>query len=322
MNQNSYSYRFKNCFSQQLVFEHSREMLDPLKLLSGLSIQLLIFCVYCGGVHGWGAYNYSEAIVYTSTLNETVQNPGGNWTDYCNLQYHDCFTFYCDDNQYLDEHGKCANIGSYIPWGLPPEVGLIYFHDDSPNYTITTKSQEYFKELKTRVNRNDSSVYFRNLTDDEASDYQFYFVRFMIAPYTYESNQGQIFALKNRLDIVMLMDYRCSLMYVKLYYIDLFKIFNEIGWIDHYAIVTVSIISLVLVVIFYIFIRGLRNNIIGKSTLMLVIINCCFYINYKVGLHSKNMFVYFLKNYLLLLNDPWLLFIVWDTFRFIRYVLY
>ncbi len=143
----------------------------------------------------------------------------------------------------------------------------------------------------------------------------------MIAPYTYETNIGQIFAWKNHSDIVMLMDYRCSLMYVKFYYIDLFKLSNEIAMLDYNGVVIVSIISLLLVIIFYLIIKGLRNNIIGKSTLMLVIINCCFYINYRIGMRSENLFVYFLKNYLPQLNDPWLFFIVWDTFRFMRYVL-
>jgi hypothetical protein len=91
-------------------------MLDPLKLLSSLSIQLLIFCVYCGEVHGLGGYNYSEATVYTSSIEHFVQNPGGKWTDFCDLPYHDCSTLYCDDNQYLNENYECINYSVYSVW--------------------------------------------------------------------------------------------------------------------------------------------------------------------------------------------------------------
>jgi hypothetical protein len=297
-------------------------MLDPLKLLSSLSFQLLLICVNCGEVHGWGGYNFTEATIYTSSLNGTIEDIEGKWSDYCEYSFYDYFTLYCDDNQYLDEHWECINSGSYFGMKVYPYIGLVHFHDNSPNYTITTKSQEYFKELKTRVKNNDSSVYLKSLTTESDIAYQSIFNRYMIAPFTYKNEQNIIFVLNNNLDIVM-MDYRCSLIYVRLYYGDLVErmSFRELEKID-YAVVIVSIISLLLVIKFYLIIKDLRKNIIGKSTLIMVIVNCCFYIVYKAGKRSDNSLLVFLKNYLVQLNDPWLFFVVWDSFRFIRYLFY
>ncbi len=204
---------------------------------------------------------------------------------------------------------------------MPANIGLIHFHDDSPNYTITTKSQEYFKELKARVNRNDSSVYLKSLTLDSDNDYQYHFNRYQITPFTYETDPKITFVVTNFTNnpAFVMMDYRCSLIYVRFYYVDLIDKLNfeEVEKID-YAVVTVSIISLLLVIIFYLIIKGLRNNIIGKSVLILVIVNCCSYFVYRIGKFSDNILLLFLKNYLYQLNDPWLVFIVWETLRFMR----
>jgi hypothetical protein len=161
-------------------------------------------------------------------------------------------------------------------------------------------------------------VYLKSLTTESDIAYQSIFNRYMIAPFTYKTEQNIIFVLTNKLDIVM-MDYRCSLIYVRLYYGDLVErmSFRELEKID-YAVVIISIISLLLVIKFYLIIKDLRNNLIGKSILILVIVNCCFYIVYRAGKRSDNSLVVFLKNYLVQLNDPWLFFVVWDTFRFIR----
>jgi hypothetical protein len=135
-------------------------MTDPFNFLAGFLIIFFDLSLICGEAHGWGWYNYTEATVYTGYLDEHEQDPEGKWTDFCRTEYNYCYGLYCDENKYLTENGSCETSGLDIST-TDKALGFVFFHDDSPNYTIATKSQEYLKELKARVNRNDSSVYFR-----------------------------------------------------------------------------------------------------------------------------------------------------------------
>jgi hypothetical protein len=191
-------------------------MTDPFNFFAGFLINFFILSLICGEAHGWGWYNYTEATVYTNYTNEAVQNPTGKWTDYCETGDNYCFGLFCDENQYLTEDWKCEYSKTFI--GAPYfDYGFVFFHDDSPNYTITTKSQEYFKELKARVNRNDSSVYVKDVDDYDylVSVYRSLFNRSRIAPYTFESNT-MLFLVIDETPKLELIDYHCSLVYIRL----------------------------------------------------------------------------------------------------------
>jgi hypothetical protein len=188
-------------------------MTDPFNFLAGFSINFFILSLICGEARGWGWYNYTEAIVYTDYLDESVQNPEGKWTDFCSTGENYCFGLFCDEQQYLDENRKCKYSKYNI--GTPnTQFGFVHFHDDSPNYTITTKSQEYLKELKARVNRNDSSVYVKEVADTMFSVYAGLFNRYLVAPYTFESNT-MLFLVINESPKLALIDYHCSLVDIR-----------------------------------------------------------------------------------------------------------
>jgi hypothetical protein len=137
-------------------------MTNPFNFLAGFLINFFILSLICGEAHGWGFYNYTEATVYTDYLDEAVQDPGGKWTDFCSTGGNFCYGLLCDEKQQFNENWKCEEVNYDLGFQLT-NFGFVFFHDDSPNYTITTKSQEYFKELKARVNNNDSSVISENL---------------------------------------------------------------------------------------------------------------------------------------------------------------
>jgi hypothetical protein len=189
-------------------------MMDPFNFLTGFLINFFILSLICGETHGWGWYNYTEATVYTNYLDGPVQNPEGKWTDYCGIGDNYCFGLYCDEGQYLDQDFKCEHSGIDI-LSTSTNTGYVFFHDDSPNYTITTKSQEYFKELKARVNRNDSTVYIREIENYMISYYLLDFNRYRIAPFTFESNTMMFQAFNDAYEFV-LVDYHCSLVYIRL----------------------------------------------------------------------------------------------------------
>jgi hypothetical protein len=159
-------------------------MTDPFNFVADFLINFFILSLICGEAHGWGFYNYTEATVYTNYTNESVQNPEGKWTDFCEFGYNYCVGLFCDDNQQLTENWKCKH-SKYFVNSDSPVLGFVFFHDDSPNYTITTKSQEYFKELKARVNRNDSSVYVREFEFNFLNTYANEFSRYLIAPFSF-----------------------------------------------------------------------------------------------------------------------------------------
>jgi hypothetical protein len=245
-------------------------MTDPCKVL--------IFSLICAEVHGWGWYNYTEATVYTNYLNESVQNPGGKWTDFCNIHTNMCFGIFCDDDQYLDENGECVDINSYLSLSLSKTNGFVFFHDDSPNYTITTKSQEYLKELKTRVNRNDSSVYFKVVDKNVVNAYYGWFEyahsKNMMPPFTLE-NSTMLFFVRRDNSSDLLIDYQCSLVDTRLKFIK-FSI-NKWGFSKRqeaemtWVFTLLSSVCLFFVAIFYACIPELRNNMVGKFLLVLAI---------------------------------------------------
>jgi hypothetical protein len=161
-------------------------MSNPFNFLAGFLINFFILSLICGEAHGWGWYNYTEATVYTNYLDGSVQNPEGKWTDFCETGDNFCYGLFCDEGLQLNKDLECE-YSKYFIESKSNDImsGYEFFHDDSPNYTITTKSQEYFKELKARVNRNDSSVYFRELDKYVLFIYLQYFNREWIAPVTH-----------------------------------------------------------------------------------------------------------------------------------------
>jgi hypothetical protein len=189
-------------------------MTDPFNFLAGFLINFFILSLICGEAHGWGWYNFTEAAVYTNYLDEPVQDPEGKWTDFCRTDNNYCFGLFCDDHQYLTEDLKCEYSKVFIE-SNDITSGYVFFHDDSPNYTITTKSQEYLRELKARVNQNDSSVYFRELIPYIFSIYAGFFDRSRIAPYTFESDT-MLFLVIDETPKLELIDYHCSLIYIRL----------------------------------------------------------------------------------------------------------
>jgi hypothetical protein len=249
-------------------------MSNPINFLAGFSINFFILSLMCGEAHGWGWYNYTEATVYTACLDEAVENPEGKWSDFCSIGLNFCYGIFCDEGLTPNKNLKCE-YSKYMIESNDTMRGYVFFHDDSPNYTITTKSQEYLKELKTRVNRNDSSVYVREYDYNVYNIYLQYFNREWIAPYTFESNTMLFLVIDDSHNIAVI-DYQCSLVYIRI---------KALEYVMHYSgslnlkqrmmairvLTILSSISLFIVAIFYACIRELRSNIIGKLTLVLAI---------------------------------------------------
>jgi hypothetical protein len=281
-------------------------------------IQILLVSLICAEAHGWGWYNYTEATVYTNYLNESVEDPGGKWTDFCNGENNLCYGFFCDDNQYLNENLECVDSNLYLKFKILNN-GYVYFHDDSPNYTITTKSQEYFKELKARVNRNDSSVYIRKHIISEFDIYVDTFNRFLTAPFTFESDTIVFLAIYN-LSRIVFVDYHCSLVYIRFsvveYGNDYFGLSRTQFHPICFVVYTISMICLILVTTFYAFIRELRTNIIGKFVSVLTITNA---IRLFSGTLRDNTLANLVTDFLYNSNAVWFLAMVYEIFVLLKY---
>jgi hypothetical protein len=275
-------------------------------------IQNFLVSVIFVEAHGWGWYNYTEATVYTKYLNESVQNPKGKWTDFCDIGGNYCLGLFCDDDQKLNVNLGCVDSDTIIDNG-GKNIGFVYFHDDSPNYTITTKSQEYFKELKARVNRRDRSVY---VVRDIVQLYVNTFKRNRIAPLTFESYTMLFLVMfDNNPPELDMIDYRCSLIYTRL------RVLKYRVWPDEWntaqrVLTILSAICLFLVAFLYACIRELRNNIIGKIVLLLAITNtielCTGHLEFSVieqilGVISTDP------------NTYWFLVMVYETFVLLKY---
>jgi hypothetical protein len=270
----------------------------------------------CAETYGWGYYKYREATVYTDSLNESIENPGGKWTDFCDIERHSCFGLFCDVNQTLNEYWECVDSGIDLEFDASYQ-GYVYFHDDSPNYTITTKSQEYFKELKARMNRKDSSVYGKETGD--YTDIDVYLQLFNFLPYIFESNTMLFLALANSSDVIMI-DYRCSLIDTRFtvldYLVDNGKFSQEQSDAISWVFTILSSVSLFLVAIFYACIRELRSNIIGKLVLVLAF-------GEAIEMIARNMdesdMVDFLEDVFVNANIVWFLALVYETFVLLKY---
>jgi hypothetical protein len=290
-------------------------MLSSLKFFTGFPVNFFLLSVICGEAHGWGWYNYTEATVYTNYLNESVENPGGKWTDFCDTVDNTCFGIFCDGNQYLSVAGECVNSENK-QYSESRNIGFVYFHDDSPNYTITTKSQEYFKDLKSRVTGNDLSVYIRTFDNSmNVGKYESLFSRYQIAPYTFESDTMLFLVNFNNSFQLLLIDYHCSLVYTRLQLLD-YKGDNKQWRTITWTITILSAISVSIVAIFYACIRELRNNIIGKLVLLLAITEAIIMSKEKFALFIAATFLDpFFEN----LNTLWFLAMVYETFVLLKY---
>jgi hypothetical protein len=82
-------------------------MADPFNFVGGFLIQFYILSLIFFEAYGWGWYNYTEATVYTSYVNESVENPEGKWTDFCDTDGNYCLGLFCDDTEYLNRNGEC-----------------------------------------------------------------------------------------------------------------------------------------------------------------------------------------------------------------------
>jgi hypothetical protein len=293
-------------------------MAVPFNFIIGFLIQSLILSLICSEVHGWGWYNYTEATVYTNHLNGSVQNPGDKWTDFCDIKNNLCNGLFCDANQYLNEDWECVH-SDHILYYETENYGFVYFHDDSPNYTITTKSQEYFKELKTRVNRNDSSVYVGRY-DHLVWEYLQRFSRFMMTPF--ESDLMLFFSMDNSsTSTLVLIDYQCSLVNTKLRLLECaeeyMSKFGRNQWKKMNLVFTIlSSISLFIVAIFYACIRELRINIIGKFVLVLAITDAIKMIANSLYFDTVSSFFY---QFFMDSNVFWFLAMVYETFVLLKY---
>jgi hypothetical protein len=293
-------------------------MTNPFNFFAGFLINFFILSLICGEAHGWGFYNYTEAIVYNEVFNESVEYAGGEWTDFCKSGDNYCMGIYCDENQYLTENWECvpSDIPIYIN-GL----GYVFFHDDSPDYTITTKSQEYLKELKARVNRNDSSVYMRKVDIDMYQIYLQFYSRWRVAPYTFES-YAMLFIVNVNSDI-MLIDYHCSVVDIKLKSLEYGFLSNGLSSEQWYilglVLMILSSFSLFIVAIFYACIRELRKTVIGKIVLVLVINKTIFFIIAEMHLSDLSTIAYLLNQFFINSSPFWFLVMAYETFVLLKY---
>jgi hypothetical protein len=289
--------------------------MDPVNFVAGFLFKISILSLIFVEAYGWGWYNYTEAIVYTNYLNESVEIPGGKWTVFCDTGGNYCMGLFCDDNQYLNETWECVNSENK-QYSESRNIGFVYFHDDSPNYTITTKSQEYLKELKARVNGNDSSVYIRELDNSmNVGKYESLFSRYQIAPYTFESNTILFLVNFKNSSELSVIDYHCSLVYIRLQLLD-YKVDNNQWHTITWTITILSAISLFLVAIFYACIRELRSNIIGKLILLMTIAEAIDIITEQFDIHRE---ANIMSDFLYISNTLWFLALVYETFLLLKY---
>jgi hypothetical protein len=301
-------------------------MTDPFNFVAGFLIKFSILSVICAETYGWGCYNYTDATVYTASLDGCIQDPDGKWTDFCEEYDNYCYGLFCDDDQYFNDDWECVN-DNYPLENNVYNFGIVYFHDDSPNYTISTMSQEYFKELKTRVKNHDPSVNFRKFLDVAVVDYYpRFFYRNLYAAFTFEKNIMLFLVnVKNNSRSnpdVLMVDYQCSLVYIRLMMTD---ISQNVGHLSKSQLLTwtwtltiLSSSSLFMVAIFYARIRELRNNIIGKFVLLLAICDGIKMIAANAPEQStvRSLIVdYFDKT-----NTIWFLAIAYETFVILKYI--
>jgi hypothetical protein len=290
-------------------------MTNPLKFLIIFIILSLIFVE----VHSWGWYNYSEATVYTNYLDEPVQNPGGKWTDFCDNDG-TCYGIFCDANKYLNKAWKCVDSESFTSLSSSINDGFVYFHDNSPNYTITTKSQEYLKELKIRVNRHDPSVYIRGLEEIALFSYGLYSL--YQVPFQFESDTMLFLVRRDNSSKLQLIDYQCSLVDTRLkfmnYTVDTSGFNTTKGIEMSWLFTLLSAICLFLVAIFYARIPELRHNMVGKLVSVLAIVEAIRLITIHVSSDNVAEFLNdVFDNYMTL----WFLAMVYETFVLLKYFL-
>jgi hypothetical protein len=306
----------------------------------GFLIQISVLSLICTGVHGWGWYNYTEATIYTQSLNGSVENPGGKWTDFCNYFGDNfCIGLYCDVDQYIDElswqcNSTDENDESHFNLGSSKNEGFVFFHDDSPNYTMTTKSQEYFKELKARMNRNDPTMYIQPIDKTLIRLYLQDFNTSLIIPYRFETETMPFFAMDNSSNLVLI-DYQCSLIDTRFKiannFVSYAALTNEL-WLKIVSVLNVlSSLCWFLVVIFYAFIRELRINIIGKFVLVLTLVNgikdlVIYKLNISLSVEAdgsvtvdyRALISTFIENFIAVFRTVWFLAMVYETFVLLK----
>jgi hypothetical protein len=310
--------------------------------VTGFLIQIFLVCLISDYAHGWGWYNYTEAIIYTQSLNGSVQNPGGKWTDFCDY-FNDniCYGIFCDVDQYIDDvswqcNSTDENDESQFNLGSSKNEGFVFFHDDSPNYTMTTKSQEYFKELKARMNRYDPTMYIQPIERTPIDFYLNLYNTSFIVPFRFETETMPFFALDQSSQIVLI-DYNCSLIDTR------FRIVNNLSNLGTSkaiqlltltsVIANLSLVCWFLVVVFYALIRELRNNIIGKFVLVLTLVNGIkdlvflelkfdFVVSYIAGgsvtVDYRTLISTFIENFIGVFSTVWFLAMVYETFVLLK----
>jgi hypothetical protein len=167
------------------------------------------------------------------------------------------------------------------------------------------------------VNQHDPDIYVRGY-DGIIAQYMRWFSSFMLAPF--ESNTILFFAMEKSSGVVVLIDYKCSLVNTKLRLIECTEeCLRKFGrhWRKINLVFNIlSAVSLFIVAIFYACIRELRINIIGKLVLLLAISEAFKMIANSLDFGTVPSFFY---QFFVYSSTLWFLAMVYETFVLLKY---
>lgn len=266
--------------------------------------------------YSWEHNTYKDAILYRAAYhidNETIYPPKPpDWIDFCNTFGYLCFGLYCNDNEFMDESFNCHRLINYIVFNNQFLFGFLHMINSSSS-SMRSKSQKYFYDLKAQK----SKKYFKIFTGKDLSKYDKYWSRYTCSPFTFESDTIPFIAYVPKLKTTVLVDYHCSLVYVRHYYVENFSGHTKLEYVD----VKISIALLSLVILIYLLCPELNSNINGKCIMITTTLNIIWYSIYVSPYFlSTNVFLILMKNCLPVAIDAWMLILNYETFVLIRYL--